>query len=94
MTVPSSSEVKGVVVAPDDSLLIYTDISSMELRGIAAVSDDKVMIDYFNSGKDIYTEAAMSYHVGFLKKNMSYSEVRKLYRNPYKIGVLETASYR
>ena len=66
----------------------------MELRGIAAVSDDKVMIDYFNSGKDIYTEAAMSYHVGFLKKNMSYSEVRKLYRNPYKIGVLETASYR
>jgi DNA polymerase I-like protein with 3'-5' exonuclease and polymerase domains len=53
MTVPSSSEVKGVVVAPDDSLLIYTDISSMELRGIAAVSNDKVMINYFNSGKDI-----------------------------------------
>jgi hypothetical protein len=89
-TVPNLSEVKGIIVAPEDQLLVYTDISSMELRGIAAIADDKVMIDYFESGKDIYTEAAMAYHVDFLGKDMTYKEVRKKYRNPYKIGVIST----
>lgn len=89
-TVPGSSEVKGIVTAPEDSLLVYTDISSMELRGIAAISKDQTMIDYFESGKDIYTEAAMAYHVDFLKKDLTYDEVRRLYRNPYKIGVIST----
>lgn len=52
-TVPSSSEVKGVICPTEDSFLVYTDISSMELRGIAAISKDQTMIDYFESGKDI-----------------------------------------
>ena len=52
-TIPSSSEVKGVINAPEDSFLVYTDISSMELRGIAAIAKDQTMIDYFESGKDI-----------------------------------------
>lgn len=89
-TVPSSSEVKGVISAPDDSLLVYTDISSMELRGISTISNDKVMIQYFESGKDIYTEASMAYHVGYLKKNMTYEEVKVKYRSKYKIGVIST----
>jgi hypothetical protein len=89
-TVPSSSEVKGVIVAPDDKLLVYTDISSMELRGIAAISKDPVMLDYFEQGHDIYTSAAMAYHVDYLKKPMSYEEIRKEYRGSYKVGVIST----
>jgi DNA polymerase I-like protein with 3'-5' exonuclease and polymerase domains len=48
------------------------------------------MIDYFASGKDIYTEAAMAYYVGFLKQNKDYATIRKLYRNPFKLGVIST----
>jgi DNA polymerase I-like protein with 3'-5' exonuclease and polymerase domains len=73
-------------------LLVYTDISGMELRGIAGISRDPVMIDYFASGKDIYTEAAMAYYVGFLKQNKDYATIRKLYRNPFKLGVISTIS--
>lgn len=89
-TVPSGSEVKGVIEAPEDEFLVYTDISSLELRGIGAISKDEVMLDYFDSGKDIYTEAAVAYHNDFLKKGMSYADIRKAYRNPYKLGVISS----
>jgi DNA polymerase I-like protein with 3'-5' exonuclease and polymerase domains len=59
----------------------------MELRGIAGISRDPVMIDYFESGKDIYTEAANAYYNGILNKGLDKGLVRKLYRNPFKLGV-------
>lgn len=89
-TVPSSNEIKGTIVAPDDSFLIYTDISSMELRGIAAIAKDKTMIKYFEDGKDIYTEAAVAYHNGVRGKQMLYNDIRKEFRKSYKTGVIAT----
>lgn len=32
----------------------------------------------------------MNYHVGILKKDTTYAEVRKTYRDPYKVGVIAT----
>jgi len=89
-TVPSRSEVKGIITAPKDKFLVYTDISSLELRGISAISGDPVMEQFFNDGLDIYTEAAYNYHVGILNKDMTKPDVRKKYRRPYKGGVISS----
>lgn len=89
-TVPSRSEVKGVIIAPEDKLLVYTDISSMELRGIASISRDEVMLDYFEKGFDIYTEAAYAYHHDFLGKDRTKESIRKEFRTTYKTGVIST----
>lgn len=89
-TVPSRSEIKGIISAPEDSFLVYTDISSLELRGISAISGDPVMENLFDEGKDIYTTAAYNYHVDILGKDMTYAEVWKAWRRQYKGGVISS----
>lgn len=79
-TVPSRNQVKGIIEAKEDELLVYTDISGMELRGISAVSQDAVMQKVFDDGLDLYTVAADAYYNGYKKLNLPYAEVRKRYR--------------
>lgn len=90
-TIPSRNQTKGVIDAPEDSLLVYTDISGMELKGIAAISQDPVMLDYFAQGLDIYVEASRAYYNGVLNLGLDSATLRKLYRNPFKLGVGNSA---
>lgn len=58
--------------------------------GISAISGDPEMERLFDSGLDIYTEAAYGYFVGVLGQDKTKAEIRKQWRNQYKGGVISS----
>lgn len=53
-----SKDIKSAFVASENSKLISADYSQIELRVLAHLSQDKMMLEAFNSGKDIHTATA------------------------------------
>lgn len=55
---PLGAELRKFFVSDENQVLVDADYSQIELRVLAHVSNDEVMIDSFNSGKDIHKQAA------------------------------------
>jgi intein/homing endonuclease len=55
---PSDKDCRACFSAPDGRKLVIADYSTFELRILAEIADDAVMIDAFNSGKDLHSMTA------------------------------------
>ena len=58
------SQIRGMFIAPEGSVLVDADYSQIELRLLAHISEDRAMIDAFLSGEDFHAvTAANVFHV-------------------------------
>lgn len=64
--------IRGIFAAPSDDnwVIVMADYSQAEMRVVAAMSDDEWLLDAYNKGKDMHSEAAMFvYGTDFTKRH-------------------------